>query len=190
MILKVLDWNYFTRIVLFSHLRVGALLYCERDSKEVNNNPCDTLINRSQCWLIDIPEVCSRVCVPGFPPLQVLFVLLILSSSFIFFSCQVLFSSLWCLWSIFFSLSLSCLIFLFILSTLFIFNSSFSIILVALPGATRPRGLGTWDPMQCSKLVSNHTSLQPVFIYIYRSFMCFLLLSLSLCVKGMWRVGF
>ena len=106
------------------------------------------------------------------------------------FSCQVLFSSLWCLWSIFFSLSLSCLIFLFILSTLFIFNSSFSIILVALPGATRPHGLGTWNPMQCSKLVSNHTSLQPVFIYIYRSFMCFLLLSLSLCVKGMWRVGF
>ena len=80
----------------------------------------------------------------------------------------------------------------FILSTLFIFNSSFSIILVALPGATRPHGLGTWNPMQCSKLVSNHTSLQPVFnyIYIYRSFMCFLLLSLSLCVKGMWRAGF
>ena len=69
------------------------------------------------------------------------------------------------------SFSLSRLIFLFILSTLFIFNSSFFIILVALPGATRPHGLGTWNPMQCSKLVSNHTSLQPVFIYIYISFM-------------------
>jgi len=58
-----------------------------------------------------------------------------------------------------------------ILSTLFIFNSSFSIILVALPGATRPHGLGTWNPMQCSKLVSNHTSLQPVFRFPYITFM-------------------
>ena len=45
--------------------------------------------------------------------------------------------------------------------------SSLSIILVALPGATRPHGLGTWNPMQCYFMVSTMVTYNQSCFILY-----------------------